>query len=117
MKNPYFIGLTAALITAGAIKATPAFSQPPAAQADTYVSYVHTSDLDLSSESGRRALEKRLARAAREVCGTASDVDLQGKNAVRDCRDEAIARATGQRDAILAGAAERGAVIAVTAAR
>jgi UrcA family protein len=116
MKNPYLVGLTAALITAGAIKAAPAFSQPPAPQAETYVSYVHTGDLDLSSEGGQRALKQRLAQAAREVCGTASDADLEGRNAVRDCRDEAIARASNEARAVLA-AANREAVIAVTAAR
>ncbi len=44
------------------------------------VSIVQTGDLDLSTSAGRSALDHRLVIAAREVCGTASDVDLAGKN-------------------------------------
>ena len=73
-------------------------------------------DLDLSSERGLKQLNLRLAKAAREVCGLASNADLEGKNGVRRCRDETLARAVVQRDAALA-ANRRGAVIAVTAAR
>jgi len=114
MKNPYLIALTAALITAGVIKAAPAFAEPVEAQ--TFVSRVQTSDLDLSSGPGTRELQQRLTLAAREVCGTASDADVAGKNDVRKCRNEALARATNDRAALLA-AASRGAVIAVTASR
>lgn len=116
MKNPFVIALASALITAGAIKAAPALAETPAPDAQTYVSYVHTSDLDLGSNAGQRVLGQRLSQAAREVCGTASDFDLEGKNAVRKCRDEAIARAADQREAALA-ASKRGAVIAITAGR
>ena len=114
MKNPYLIALTAALITAGVIKAAPAFAEPVGTQ--TYVSRVQTSDLDLSSASGSRELQQRLTLAAREVCGVASDSDVAGKNDVRKCRDDALARATSDRAALLA-AANRGAVIAITASR
>jgi len=57
------------------------------------ISIVHTSDLDLSSRAGRAALDRRLVIAAFEVCGTASDIDLRGKNAVRACRAEILAKA------------------------
>nr|WP_283937558.1 UrcA family protein [Sphingomonas hankyongi] len=88
------------MITAAAIKAAPAFSEP--ATPETNVSIVRTADLNLNDAAGQRALELRLVQAAREVCGTASDVDLHGKNAVRACRDDVLARAHEQRDAILA---------------
>ena len=114
MKNPYLIALTAGLITAAAIKAVPAFAEPVGTQ--TFVSHVQTSDLDLSSASGSRELQQRLTLAAREVCGTASDADVAGKNDVRKCRDDALARATGDQAALLT-AASRGAVIAITASR
>jgi len=114
MKNPYLIALTAGLITAGAIKAAPALAEPVGAQ--TYVSHVQTSDLDLSSAAGTRELQQRLTLAARDVCGTASDVDIAGKNDVRKCRDDALARASSDRVALIA-AASRGAVIAITASR
>ena len=100
------------LVTAVAIKATPALAEPAA---PINVSRVQTSDLDLSTRAGQRALDARLAQAARDVCGTASDVDLKGKNEVRKCRGEVLAKANAQRGQLLAAAA-RGAVIQ-TAAR
>jgi len=114
MKKALYIALVSGLITTGIIKAAPALAQEPASEIN--VSLVRTVDLDLGSSDGQRRLDQRLANAAREVCGTASDVDVEGKNEVRKCRDDTLAKAKGQRDAVLA-AAERGAFIAVTAAR
>lgn len=108
--------LTSFAITASVIKAAPALAETTAPASAVNVSLVRTADLDLGSSAGQRKLDQRLANAAREVCGTASDADLEGKNDVRQCRDETIAKAKGQRDAVLA-AAERGATIAVTASR
>jgi UrcA family protein len=105
--------VTSFAIATGVIKAAPALAQEPAA---VNVSLVRTADLDLGSTQGQRKLDQRLANAAREVCGTASDVDVEGKNEVRKCRDDTLANAKGQRDAVLA-AATRGAIIAVTASR
>ena len=115
MKNPFVLAITSAIITAGLIKAAPALAETPAS-AQTYVSYVQTADLNLASKGGQRALDRRLAQAAREVCGVPSDSDLVGQNKVRACRDEAIQRAGAEREALLA-AANRGAVIAITASR
>jgi len=115
MKNPFVIAIVSALITAGAIEAAPALAETPTTP-DTYVSYVKTADLDLSSKAGQRQLEARIAQAAREVCGDPSDVDLVGQNRARECRKEAVVNASGRREALLA-AANRGAVIAITAAR
>jgi|GEM_PF-707146 len=114
MKKAILIALASALITTGAIKAAPALAQ--LAATETNISLVRTADLDLGSSQGQRKLDQRLANAAREVCGAASDVDVEGKNEVRKCRDETLAKAKSQREAVLA-AAERGAVIAVAAAR
>jgi UrcA family protein len=101
--------LASALITTAAIKAVPALAEPVAQ--DLNVSIVRTADLDLSTETGRRALDHRLVNAAREVCGTASDVDLAGQNKVRACRDNVLtdARAKGNQ------LASRGATITVAA--
>lgn len=114
MKRALTIVFTSALITTGVIKAAPALAQEPASEVN--VSLVRTADLDLRSNEGQRKLERRLAQAAREVCGTASDVDVDGKNEVRKCRDETLAKAREQRDSVLAAAAIDP-VIAVTAAR
>ena len=108
MKNTLKIILASALITAVGIKAAPALAEAPEAQ--TFVSVVQTADLDLGSADGKRALEQRVARAAREVCGTASDVDLVGQNKVRQCRHDTIARAAGERDALLAAPSRGGAI-------
>jgi UrcA family protein len=114
MRNAFTIALASALITTAAIKAAPALAEAPVAQ--TNVSLVRTADLDLRSNAGRRLLDVRLGRAARQVCGTASDADLEGKNEVRQCRAEVLANARTARDAVLA-ASQSKAVIAVTAAR
>jgi UrcA family protein len=110
------IALTAFAITAGLIKAAPALAEPAALVAMLNVSHVRTGDLDLGTSDGQRKLDLRLANAAREVCGTASDADVAGKNAVHKCRNATIAQAKIQRDAVLA-AADRGVTIAVAASR
>ena len=87
-----------------------------AAEAVTLTSIVETADLDLSSASGQRELDKRIVRAAWEVCGEASNVDLEGKNAARQCSDETIAAAAAQREQLLASV-RTGAPILVASAR
>jgi UrcA family protein len=113
MKSALKIALASALITTAAIKAAPALAQQPGAT-EPNISRVQTADLDLRSEAGQHKLELRLARAAREVCGIASDADVVGKNEVRKCRADTFAKARGQSETL---AADRGEVIAVTAAR
>jgi UrcA family protein len=112
MKNTLKIILTSALITAGALRAAPALAEAPSADVQTRVSYVQTADLDLSSKSGQRTLDVRIAQAAREVCGKPSDADLVGQNKARECRQDVIARTSSERDGLLA-AAGRGATIAI----
>jgi UrcA family protein len=75
--------LTFALATATALIASPAVAQP-ADQVN--VTIVHTADIDLSTDAGRRALDQRLATAAHQLCDTASAVDLKALNDERDCR-------------------------------
>lgn len=112
MKNTLKIILASALMTAGALRAAPALAETQPGSFETRISYVQTADLDLSSKDGQRTLDLRISQAAREVCGTPSDADLVGKNKARDCRHDVIARAAGERDALLA-AAGRGATIAI----
>ena len=108
--------ISSALITAASLKAVPALAEPTPATTEIAVSTVATADLNLRTKAGLRELDQRLAKAARDVCGQASNADLEGKNDVRRCRNETLARAQPQRDFALA-ATQRGAVIAVTAAR
>jgi len=89
--------IASALISTAAIKAVPALAEPVTGQ-NVNVSIVHTADLNLATDAGRRALDARLSQAAREVCGTPSDVDLAGKNKARACRANVLAdaRAKGE---------------------
>jgi UrcA family protein len=91
------------LATLLAFTATPALAEPPV----TITSTVQTADLDLSSKAGQRALDRRLSIAAKEVCGTASDVDIAGKNDVRNCRAEVLASVATDRDQRIAAASDQ----------
>jgi len=91
---------------------TPVFAEP--AQTN-HRSIVRTSDLDLATASGQRLLDRRLAEAVIEACGTASKVDLAGSNAVRRCRAETRGRLSSHRQRLIASAA--GPTPIVTAAR
>lgn len=79
-----------ALATAANMTPAPLFAQQPRAM---NVSIVHTSDLDLTSKAGQQALDHRLVNAAAEVCGPVFDVDPAGKNHVRACRADVLAKA------------------------
>jgi UrcA family protein len=93
MKQTLKIIAVSALATAAVIKAVPALAEPARAQ---NVSIVHTSDLNLATDTGRHALNHRLVIAATEVCGSAADVDLAGRNQVRACRADVLARARAE---------------------
>jgi len=80
----------------------PVFAQTAPAERSAVVRH---SDLDLKTERGTKTLERRLWRAAVEVCGTASDADLTGKNDMRACRRETMAIASAQADIVVASAA------------
>ncbi len=99
-----------------AIASAATITPTAAAEPVTVTSIVRTADLDLASPVGQQELDLRIAQAAREVCGTASSVDLEGKNAVRQCREQTIAQAAAQREQILA-AARAGTPILVASAR
>ena len=77
-----------------AFTATPALAETPVIATST----VQTADLDLSTAKGQQALERRLQQAVKEVCGSASDVDVAGKNDVRRCRAETLANLSSERD-------------------
>lgn len=62
-------------------------------------------DLDLRSEAGVKALDRRIWRAVVAVCGTAPDYDIEGKNEVRECRRDTRRVASAQADLAIAGAA------------
>jgi UrcA family protein len=91
------------LATLLAFTAAPALAEPPSFKS----SIVQIADLDLSTAKGQQALDRRLNLAAREVCGTASDVDVAGKNEVRRCRVETLAGLAAERDQRIAAASSQ----------
>ena len=103
MKQTLRIILASFMATAAVIKAAPVLAEPVSAQ---NVSIVRTADLDLSTAAGRQALDQRLVAAARDVCGTASDADLAGKNQVRLCRTTVLADARAKGQAIADSASQ-----------
>lgn len=110
MKETLRIIAASAFITGFLIKAVPAFADPASAR---NISVVRTADLNLSSAVGQRELDRRLVLAAREVCGNASDLDLIGKNDVRECRNNVLAQARAKSGELVAGrTADRTIIIA-----
>lgn len=89
MKQTLKIILLSALATAALIKGVPALAEP----GDQVVAIVRTADLDLSRDSDRRILERRIAVAAHSVCNGASAVDLRGRNAEAGCREQVVEQA------------------------
>ena len=88
MKKPFLIILSSALATGAVIKAAPALAEPVKRLASSRLpTWICPTD------SEQKTIDHRLVIAVQEVCGTASDVDLAGKNAVRQCRTDALGKA------------------------
>lgn len=71
---------------------------------DSATVLVQHSDLDLRTEQGTKALERRIWRAAVTVCGTASDFNLEGKNDVQTCRQATKVLASAKAAIVIADA-------------
>ena len=110
MKQTLKIIAISAAVTAVVLKAVPALAEPAQAQ---NVAIVQTADLDLTTKAGREMLDHRLVVAAYDVCGSASDADLVGKNQDLKCRAEVLASARAQTGQL----ADRTASIQVAARR
>ena len=71
----------------------------PAAAADIVIApetitvSVSYADLNLASAEGRAQLDRRIAGAARSICGSFFPADLEMASLVRTCRVDAIASA------------------------
>jgi UrcA family protein len=90
--------ITAALLAAPL--AAPAEAQSQRTQV------VSHADLDLSRERDVRRLDRRISIAVKQVCGAASDADLEGKNEVRRCRTLTSERFSAERGRAIASAAQ-----------
>lgn len=90
---------------AAALLVAPAAAQNLAPAGSSQI--VEFADLDLTSDSGRTALDRRIRAAVQSVCGTESSADPRGRHNVRDCRAETLSLANAARDQAIA-AAQRG---------
>lgn len=54
---------------------------------------VSFADLDLNSSAGKARLERRIATAAREVCGPVDQLSYSDRRSNEACKQDAIARA------------------------
>jgi UrcA family protein len=90
--------LLAALVAAPSL--TPALAQ---SQGDP-IQRVGYADLDLTREADVRKLDRRIGQAIKNVCGTASDADPEGKNEIRRCRTQTSERLLAERGRAIAAA-------------
>lgn len=82
-----------ALLIPTALMIGAAITQPGtanAAPANTPSVAVQHADLNLANEADRNTLQRRLAAAAREVCGTGYSFDLRSQNEARQCQEETL---------------------------
>jgi UrcA family protein len=91
------------VIIAAALLAAP-LATPASAEPVERTQIVSYSDLDLSRSSDVRRLDGRIGRAIAQVCGTASETDLEGRNEVRRCRALVRESLSAERDQALAAA-------------
>lgn len=88
--------LAAAAVSASLLSlvaAVPATAQEAPSIAVSYA------DLNLASPLGRTILDRRIANAASQLCGTARQVDLNATAAIDECREATIEGVQPQRDA------------------
>jgi UrcA family protein len=104
------------LTVVAAVAVASALLVPTVSQADETNSVrVSYADLNLASGIGQRALQWRVAGAARDVCVIEDRKDLKIAMATRFCRTDAVARAEPSYEAALA-AARHGSVAVIEAA-
>ena len=88
----------AALVLLGSLAGVMAAGTAAAAAPDSDVPsvVVHYSDLTLTTDSGVNQLYRRIMFAARQVCPDASMRGLRAQQQVKQCREQAAARAIQQ---------------------
>lgn len=77
-----------------ALAAATALVTPTVSRADEPISVrVSYADLNLAGAPGQQVLQRRIAFAAKIVCGSSDPVNLEFTRAVAECRSETIADA------------------------
>ena len=87
-----------------ALAVTPASAPASAPERSATINY---SDLNLRDKVDVARLEGRIRAAIRDICGTSSDADPKGKNAVRACKNQTRAAAARARDGAISRAETR----------
>ena len=87
------IALAATTCAALALTAAPAAATDIVVAPETITVRVSYADLNLATPEGRARLDRRIAGAARSICGSFSPAQLEMAMLVRDCREGAIASA------------------------
>ncbi len=92
----------AAAALAAALLVAPAAAQDraPATRSQT----VTHADLNLRDARGVARFDLRIRRTARDLCGTASTIDMVGRRTARQCEDAAVARVADARAGAIDGA-------------
>jgi UrcA family protein len=88
----FSLAATAAAMTASA----------PAFASETATAAVSIAKLDLTSDRGRAQLDRRIARAAEDLCGRPDRRDLTLSVAADECMADVLASARPQREAAIA---------------
>jgi len=89
-----------AAVIAATLSAAPVLAQPGLPAQVT----IDARGLDLATAQGRTALDLRIARAARTVCGTPSPADALGHARAEACIAEVRTATAGQRETLIAAA-------------
>ena len=96
--------LSAALFAAAAL--TSAIPSATLAREEVPTERVPYGDLDLTSEAGIATLDRRLDRAVRRVCGTATLSSVRSQGFISRCRKDTMARIADQRGYAIAHATQ-----------
>lgn len=82
-----------AAATALSVFAVPALAAEITVVPETITVRVSYADLNLATAQGRAQLDRRIAGAARSICGPYFPTDLRMAALVQDCREDAISSA------------------------
>lgn len=102
MLNQCTRGAVIAAFTTGALLAA-----APATAGETKSAKVHFAGLDLTSASGRATLERRVSRAADQVCGVEMEREIGRAMLARRCASNARASARPALELAYRNAADR----------
>lgn len=106
------LAATACAAAALSLTATPAAAADITVAPETVTVRVSYADLNLATAQGRARLDRRIAGAARSICGNFFPADLEMAALVQTCREDAIASAR-----IPTAVASNGAAVTLTGHR